>query len=248
MLAEAIDSVDSQPKTLAVFNYGGPEELRRRLESYFELHNVAVEYGRTDPDDPDNYVLLYDDSGVVAAASVGDLEGELLVGSEYDAEETAVALTDRAYPRVLRWLDDTLFVVGEQQRRILVEVSRYVETLAARGGGGTIRSGFQNLSRLTDDEATVSTYRRIVDAGVETHVYGIPDETARLDELDEFLTIHPGDTGELARTWFVVYDGGDDGETAALVAEERGEGYHGFWTFDAEAVRTLDQYLADNYL
>ncbi|WP_101296295.1 DICT sensory domain-containing protein [Halegenticoccus soli] len=243
MLGETIAGVASRQKRLTVFNYDGSERVRRRLDRFFSFHNVEVEYGHTDPDKPRNFVVLYDDDGVIATSTVDELREHVRLGDRLPVAKRDYP-TDAGFPAVLSKLDDTLFTVAGEDRPLLLRIARDIEELAVRTGDGVLRAGFQRLSRLDDDPETRGVYERAAERGVEVHAYGLPDAYPDVPGV----SIHGADSDEIARTWFVVYDGGGRRtRMAALVAEEREDGYYGFWTLKPYLVESVDGYLAATY-
>ncbi|MFB6186989.1 MAG: hypothetical protein ABEI86_09020, partial [Halobacteriaceae archaeon] len=52
---------------------------------------------------------------------------------------------------------------------------------------------------------------------------------------------------EISRFWFVVHQV-DDGRNVAMLAEEVDQHeWEGFWTFDSDEVRAIDQYIAQTF-
>jgi len=107
---------------------------------------------------------------------------------------------------VIGGLADTTFSLrgypeSNRQKLLLITISRFIERAAWMSGDGTLRSSFQRLSRLDDEVGTREVYERVSEAGVDTHLYGIPDDLPRgLDAV-----IHAGDTTDFTDSWFVVY-------------------------------------------
>ncbi|WP_164974744.1 hypothetical protein [Halegenticoccus tardaugens] len=244
MLGETIEGVASRRKTLALFNYEGSDRLRRRLDRFFSFHNVTVEDGGADPNRPRNCAVLYDAGGVVAASSIDDLRERVHLGDGLPVVKRDRRADDRM-PAVLSKLDDTLFTVSGEDERLLRRVSRDIATLAVRTGDGALRTGLQRLSSFAEGTELRQVHERAADRGVDVHVYGRPDATP--DGSDR-ITYRANESAEVARTWFVVYDGGGRRpRMAALVAEERDDGYHGFWTLKPYLVESVDEYLAGMY-
>jgi hypothetical protein len=245
VLDDVLDDVDSRQRTLTVFNYDGSETLTRNVERYFGFRNVTVTSGETSPDAPRNYLVLHDDDRVVASSNLDEVRDHLLAESPRDYVTGDVDVTEARYPAVLTNLDETFVTVSGERKLLMTKLSRFIEARALAHGDGTLRAGFQQLSRLDDEHGTASVYRRLADAGVDTHVYGHPGGSpAALAGL----TAHGHETEELRWTWFVVYRVPDRPDlAAALVAERRGEGFSGFWTFDEETVERVDAYLDRAY-
>lgn len=65
----------------------------------------------------------------------------------------------------------------------------------------------------------------------------------------EQFTLHPERTEEIERSWFVAYDGGGVPENkCALLAEERADGFYGFWTYGPDTVDYLIDHLTATYV
>jgi len=121
----------------------------------------------------------------------------------------------------------------------LLYASREIEDRARRVGTGTIHAGFQKFSTVASQEAI---YSDLASRGVRVHAYGVPDVPA--PNLGDGQ-VHPINSEELARAWFVVFDGG--GETrqkSALLAYEQAENeFYGAWSYDPRIVDRALAYL-----
>jgi DICT domain-containing protein len=129
--------------------------------------------------------------------------------------------------------------------RQMVAASREIEDRAWRLGEGSLHAGFQQLSILSDQ---MEVYTRLASReGLDVHAYACPD--AEVPEHDTDLTIHVERSDEIAKSWFVVYDGnGVDENKCALLAEEReSRAFYGFWTYDPDTVDWLIEYLEGAY-
>jgi DICT domain-containing protein len=116
----------------------------------------------------------------------------------------------------------------------MVRVSREVERRAWRTSGGTLRAGFQRLSTMARSGTTRDRYERLVEAGVDVTVYGVPDVSVD----DAGFEVRPDPDGSLRDYWFVLYDGdGRPPRAAALVCEQTdSDEFSGYWTRDASVV------------
>jgi hypothetical protein len=227
-----IDAVRADRPTLTIGNYTGDEATLDRIESHFQTLQVGVRTTDLGLDSPTDVALLHRGDDLLASASVADLDA-------------AISLEDDgATTPLLDAVDQTTFDAVGADRRFLVQTSHTIETLGTRGNGGRIHAGFQRLSRLTGDDRTVDIYERLADAGVDVHVYGVPDATLP----DIGWTVHEADGGELADTWFVCYrSGGADATEGVLVAEEHDDRYDGFWSYRSDLAEQLDAYLRASY-
>jgi hypothetical protein len=226
--------------------------------------NDAVPFDGDDPEAVEDLVLLVEGDEVVAGSTLGELgDAVLLVNSDLYITGSRT-LTDVELPSVITGLDDTPFTLrgypeSNRQKLLLITISRFIERVAWTAGGGTLRSSFQRLSRIDDEIGTRRVYERVADAGVDTHLYGVPDEIPR--DLD--AVVHGGDSVDFTRSWFVVYrppggpkpvtdaagtdlDRGVDGGVGLLAVETEPRIWRGMWTFDAKRVREVNRYIERN--
>lgn len=215
-----------------------------------------------DPDEIENLVLLLEGDEIVAASPLDALVNAiLLVNSDLYVTGTR-GLEDLDLPSVITGLHDTVFSLrgypkSNRQKLLLITISRFIERVAWESGGGTLRSSFQRLSRLDDEIGTRRVYKRVVESGVDTHVYGVPDRVPT--ELG--AVVHAGESVDFTDTWFVVYtpsegprsvDVADDlrrgieGGVALLAVETRPRLWRGVWTFDTDRVRAVNDYVVEN--
>ena len=232
-LTELIAGVEDHEKTLSVLNADASavEALREQLHD----RNLTVSEASTDSGKPASFAVLADEGSFVTAIDVGEV-----LAPDADTEP---AFDDAAYSPILDHLDETLFTsydIGQ-----MVAASREIEDRAWRIGSGTLYSGFQTLSILTEQ---LDVYERLA-AGdqLEVHAYAAPD--ADVPDHDGDLTIHVERTDEIRRSWFVVYDGaGIDVNKCALLAEEREKrSFYGFWTYDPSTVEWIVDHLESTY-
>lgn len=243
-----VDVVDDREKSLSVINREEVNPIQRLLEDMFDADAVSIVDGGGDPAGPADMVLLHDEERpAVATSTLQSIEQSLLmVNSDLYITGTR-SLSDIDTPDVVVNLDDVTFSVAGKQKFLLIHISRHIEAIAHETEGGVLHSGFQELSRLTDERGTERAYRDVADRGVDVHVYGRPDWD---DPLDRPITIHAHEAGEIPNSWFVVHDGnGDDDRKAALVAVETGPNeYRGFWTFETEIVDDVLAYIDRTYV
>ena len=226
--------------------------------------NDAVPFDGDDPEAVEDLVLLVEGDEVVAGSTLGELgDAVLLVNSDLYITGSRT-LADLELPSVITGLDDTQFTLrgypeSNRQKLLLITVSRFIERVAWTAGGGTLRSSFQRLSRIDDEIGTRRVYERVADAGVDTHLYGVPDELPR--DLD--AVVHGGDSHDFTHSWFVVYrppggpkpvtdaagtdlERGVDGGVGLLAVETEPRVWRGMWTFDTERVREMNRYIERN--
>lgn len=242
-----IDAVDDREKSVAVLNREEVDPMLTMVEAMFDAESVSVTDGGGDPAGPADLVVLHDeDRPAIATSPLREIERTLLlVNSDLYITGTR-SLDEIDTPEVVLNLDDVTFSVAGKQKFLLIHLSRHIEAMAARTVGGVLHSGFQDLSRITDERGTEAAYRQLVDRGVDVHVYGRDDWT---DPFDRPVTVHAHEEGEILDSWFVVHDGaGDDDRKAALVAVETGPNeYRGFWTFEAAIVDDVLAYIDRTY-
>jgi len=221
--------------------------VRETVERVFENQPVSVTTGTPDQGDE---IVVARDGGVVASSSTDELlRSLLLVNSDVyltggqDLEEIEV-------PDILKALEETPFQLrgypeSDSEKLILTVISREIERIAYERGEGTLRVGFQYLSRLVDEPGTYEVYEQLCDTDLDVHVYGVEDARPPA-ELD--LTVHPGTSEFHRRSWFVVFDPpSSDERPAGLYAIEREPNHwDGFWTFRSESVESICGVIEDS--
>jgi len=240
-LRSIFDAVRAESPTLTVCNFDGDSTELAVIERYFDRHGIEVRQASMDVEHPRSIALLHHGDDLLASESVTALRGAIDIDSATDE-----AFSKRRTSDLLTTLDQSVFGAAAAERPLLIDVSHTVELLANRVGSGRLHAGFQRLSNLVDDEQAARIYERLATTGVDVHVYGVPDTETTLSGV----TVHDEDIPEIRESWFVVYDGGDPHQRAALLALERdrsGE-FEGFWTYDSGIVGQLDAYLTETYL
>jgi hypothetical protein len=229
-LTELIAGVETHQKTLTVFN---PDAgLVDALSDHFADRNVVVQAEETDHG-PSNYVVLGEDDDFLTAAGVQSLLSDA---------ETRPGFESASYESVLDHLDETMFTSFSKGR--MLAASREIEDRAWRVGAGELHSGFQTVSVLKGE---LDVYERLGSRDdLNVHAYAYPDTD--LPDCEHF-TLHPERTEEIEKSWFVAYDGGGvDENKCALLAEEREDGFYGFWTYGADTVDYLLDHLTATYV
>lgn len=232
-LRELIAGVEDHRKTLTVFN--AEAEVVDELGTYFADRNVEIRAESTPSGKPSEFVTLSVDGDVLTAAGFADLKRML------DDEPATLGLRERPYQPILDHLDDTMFTSWNVDQ--MVAASREVEDRAYRVGSGTLHAGFQYVSTLQNE---LPVYERLGSTDVEVHAYAFPDADP---PANDGFTLHLERVDEIARTWFVVFDGGPDpGDKCALLAEERdARMFYGFWTYDEDTVDWVLEHLGSTY-
>jgi DICT domain-containing protein len=215
-LEAVVDEVRGREKTLTV--YADEEsDIVDDVQAHFAAQNLAVE--AVDADGRPEHAVLSDDGEVLTAVGVDALRA-LTDGPRNIGE-------DVPYEPLLEHLDRATFT--SNSRRQMLEASREIEDRAWRAGSGTLHAGFQKLSTFEHER---DTYRRLAERDLDVHVYASRDVSIR---TPTDVDVHAAP--ELAKWWFVIYDG-DAQQSTALVAEERDDGFYGVWTYDVDLVET----------
>ncbi|SEV97490.1 DICT sensory domain-containing protein [Halobacterium jilantaiense] len=216
-LRRLIAEVRGREKTLTVY---APAEadVVDAVREYFASQHVTVRHERTDSGPR---AVLSDDGEELASVDADALR-KLTSRDLHEVGEAA------PYSPLLACLDRTTFT--SYDRRQMTQASREIEDRAWRANQGELHTGFQALSNVVTER---ETYEQLATSGLDVNVYGVPDEDLGATPFSVFGI----DTEEVAKTWFVVFDGGGNREqSSALLAEERGEGFYGLWTYEPDLV------------
>jgi DICT domain-containing protein len=160
-LREFVDEVASARRTVTVF---APDRIES-LESYFETRNVAVEHEPLPDDGSGGFVVVTAEGefvGSVGARAVRELVAPADRSLEFGSR--------RAIRVPLNLLADTTFVSFD--RRQMLGASREFEDRAYRQERGTLRAGFQSLSKLKAQQAGYESLLKRT--RLDVHVYGEP--------------------------------------------------------------------------
>lgn len=229
---DLIDTVAARRRTITVY----ADEPYPEIADHFDGWNVEVRFDRLPVGTADGFVTVRRGEEFLGSLDLDVFDALLeppasmgTVGARNDAH---------ALDALLELLDSTTFRTFE--RRQLLAVSRELEDRAWRVGSGRLHAGFQRPAALVSQRGV---YARLADSGLDAHVYF--DGTWDADPIDG-VTMHSETDGELGRFWFVVFASGT-AQDCALVAEQRTEGYDGFWTYDGDRVAVIDDHLRDAY-
>jgi len=267
------ETADTEEKTLLLLNRTGPEPLVNLLDQAFENQSVQIEE-RHIPEGDTDQVCLIENGSVTATSSMSKLSKTFLLVNA-DRYRTTSG-TDRSatgsFPNVLTGLDDVAFTVrgypeSNKEKLLLILISRFIEDRALACGDGEFHSTFQRLSRLDDEFGTRKMYDWLGDSDVETHVYGVRDDPAVIDDLN--VIVHAGTTHEYRRSWVVLFrpsseaeePASDTGEASgekvaaadacspvALVAVETGPNvWRSMWTYDRDRVERIRPYVRQRF-
>ncbi|QGN07015.1 histidine kinase [Halorhabdus sp. CBA1104] len=234
-----IEAINNHEKELVLFNVGNEDRLGEHLADFFETQNVRISTARTASGRPAEVAVLSAVDGVLAV-----LDGSLLrqLVTETNVGANGVGFADTEYEAILKHLKETTFTSTDRSQ--LHHASREIEDRARRVGSGTLYAGFQRFSLMADQS---SIYADIARRGVTVHAFGVPDDPA--PDLGG-AQVHAVETDEIATTWFVIFDGGDEtAQETALLAEQRGpEQFYGAWTYDAMLVDRVRAHLETEYV
>jgi len=217
-----------------------PAKALRDIAAYFDIPSANVTVDSLSADGPE--VVLRADGEELLAVPIEPLWVAVTTTAEVLQNEPTAGLDSLS---VIEQLETSTF--RSQSVPQLVVASRYIERQAERCGDGTLYACFQQLSRVRRDLRTLLYYTVLAKSDLDVHLFGRPD--IDLTDTDE-LIVHETTSDELTSTWLVAYDGdGDDDPKGALVAEEIGpRRYRGFWTFEADRVDSVIEYLTETYL
>ena len=240
---------------------GGDGNVGPSLDVEVLRRHEDVPFDGGDPDDIENLVLLMEGDEVVAGSTLDELgDAVLFVNSDLYVTGSR-SLGDIDLPSVISGLDDATFTLrgypeSNRQKLLLITISRFIERAAWTAGDGTLRSSFQRLSRIDDEIGTREVYERISRTGIDTHLYGVPDELPT--DLD--AVIHAGSDPDFTDSWFVVYrppEGphpaetdpnsdlvrGIEGGVGLLAVETEPRVWRGLWTFDSDRLSRVNRYI-----
>lgn len=246
-----LSASDTISRELVVANRTQPEPFQRMVENLFAKQSVAVGE-TTDREYEENTVLLLERGEVIAESTLDELrDAILMVNSDLYTTGTR-SLDNTRVPAVIDELTDVRFSLrgypeSSSEKLLLVLISRQIERQAYETGRGTLRSSFQQLSRIKDERGTRRAYRKLSKTDLDVHVYGVPDwrPTSELD-----VTMHGGKTPDFEHSWFVLYQPPPEllaERSAAMLAIETGEAeWEGFWTYDQAVIDDLDEYIKAN--
>ncbi|MFA1611164.1 DICT sensory domain-containing protein [Halobellus rubicundus] len=247
-LREFLDAAEDPDRSLVVLNRTAPNPVQNMLEGLFGGQSIDVDEIEL-PDAEADQVLVVEDDQVLASSPLSDLQDAILfINSDLFITGTR-DLEEIELPEALEQLDEIPFYLrgypeSHSEKLLLILISRYIERRAWEEGEGTLRTSFQNLSRIEDEVGTHQVYGRLDESPVDVHVYGMPGWRP---DPDSSITIHAGYSRDFRESWFVVYtppeDRDADSHVALLALEEAPNEWVGFWTFRQSVVEDLNRYI-----
>ncbi|MFC7042266.1 histidine kinase [Halonotius sp. GCM10025705] len=184
-LNQFIRNADFKNYSLVTVNQESPLPAQSMLEKVFDDQPITVTEQQEPSDETDTVYLVEDDEVIASSPLKAIQESILLVNSDlYITGNREVSAVDP--PDVIRQLEDVRFELrgypeSNNEKLLLIIISRYIERLALESDNGRHRASFQRLSRLDDELGTKHVYKQLAESAVDTHVYGLPDWTLLLN-------------------------------------------------------------------
>ncbi|MFB6361720.1 MAG: DICT sensory domain-containing protein [Halobacteriales archaeon] len=248
-LSQFIDRVGASEWAVQIVNRTAPDAIEEMLEDLFDGLTIDMTEEQLQDTD-DDMVLLLNEGEPVASSPLSIVRDTLLLVNS-DLYKTGTAdIENIDPPDIILELADTVFSVrgfpeSNIEKLVLTLISRYIEHQAWSRETGTLRSSFQRLSRLDDEQGTRRVYERLGQLpGLDVHAYGLPD----WDPPEEMgLNIHEVTDDEIMQHWFVVYQT-STGQNAAMLAVKSGlHEWDGYWTFDQSQIRSMNEYITQTF-
>ncbi|WP_277555656.1 DICT sensory domain-containing protein [Halobaculum limi] len=233
MLDSLLRELESETTRVTVYR----RESDPPIDDIFPNRNVDITYKALPPAGPDPFVVVERNSEFVGVLGLSELEALVEPPIVRSQDDDGVSEAYRVFFDVL---DDTVFTAMD--RTTLLAVSREIEDRAYRVGTGTLRVSFQRFSAF---QSQIAVYRSLAaDTSLDIHIHGVADwDPPAIDGI----TYHDSDAGSLGRYWALTFDGGGDPmQASGLLAEERDDGYTGFWSDDAGIVANIERGLVEH--
>jgi len=246
-IREFFDDVSETDVSLVTINRTQPKPVQDLLAEAFSMQSIELVEQSLPRDDADDLLALRKRGEITAVSSLQEVMQSFLLLNA-DRFRTGTEGFDSDIPDVFKGMDETLFDLrgypaSNKEKLLLVLISRHIERLAYKRGDGRLRATFQRLSRLEDELGTKKVYERLAGRTVDVHVYGVPDGGPR--GLD--ATVHTGTTDEYRNSWCVCFNPPDESGAALIAHQQEPNRWEGFWTYDAETVAQIDDYLANSF-
>lgn len=232
-----------------VVNRTDPQPIQTMAEELYESLDIETSETELAGFDDDLFVVICD-GRIVASSPVQTLKETLLMVNSDLYKTGSASVREIDVPDVILELSDTVFTLkgfpkSNTGKLVLTLIARYIEQQAVLQQSGTLRTSFQKLSRLDDEQGTWEVYEQLgaIDE-LQTHVYGYPDWNP-LPELD--LLAHEVRNPEIRESWFVVYSAESVRDAAMLAVNTGSQTWKGYWTFDADEIRRLDDFITRTF-
>lgn len=251
VLSKFVRRLDTESRSLVLANPAATNPpLVDAVARVFDDQPVSVTVEDIPTESRDQIVVRREDE-VLARSTVNEFLDSILLADTDLYTSGARSLSEADLPAVMEALEGTRFTMDDDSdanrgKLLFVAMSRYIEKLAADHTGGTLRTGFQYLSRLRDEHGTAEAYRALGEAPVDVHVYGVPDMEPP-EDID--VTVHEGESQSYRENWFVVFEPPETEPDAgmALVCSQLGpNSWDGFWTGDGDLVAEIAQAIRND--
>lgn len=248
-LTEFVNEVDSTEWSAQIINRTEPEPIEEMLQDLFR--GLSISTTETDiADADDDVLLLLHDNEVVESSPLSEIRDTLLLVNSDIYKTGAREIDEIDPPDIITELSDTVFTLrgypeSDIEKLVLTLVSRYIEHQSWIQETGTLRTSFQRLSRLDDEQGTKTVYERLGQlASLDVHVYGVPDWNP---PESMGVTAHGVADDEIMRHWFVVFAGSDARSVAMLAVKTGVSEWEGYWTFDTDEIQAMNEYISQTF-
>lgn len=235
-LGDPLDAIESRRRRIDV--YATSPAAAAAVAARFRTKNVTVNHEPLPPYADEAFLVLRDDEGEFLASLGRDALDRLLSPDVRPPWDLAGSEHEAAFD----FLENTLFTSFDRTQ--MLATAREIEERAWRVAEGTLYVGFQRVAAF---EAQAEIYEHLADRGdLSIRVFLDADWAVSVSDA---IPTTVSDADEIGDFWFLVFDGaGRDVEKCALIAEEREPGsFYGFWTYDAEIVDDVAEYLEAEY-